>query len=446
MKSVTPAAVISTVASGSLAAELGLEAGDRLLKINGQTVTDLIDYQLAESTEQLCLTVEKPDGRYWEIELQKEQDQGLGITFTSAVFDRIKTCCNQCLFCFVDQMPPGQRCSLYIKDDDYRLSFLQGSYITLTNLTTADWQRIQRLRLSPLYISVHATDPEVRSMLLGHKHAGNILAALERLTSWGCQIHAQAVLCPGLNDGEILEKTIADLGKFWPNLQSLAIVPVGLTKHRAKLPFLRKFYPEEAAAVLRTVHQAQSDFFSRHGSRLVFAADEFYLQAQADFPPLAVYEDLFQLENGVGLWPLFKTQFETELKALSSNYNGQPRSFTVVTGVDAARLWEELRRQLSRAAPALDLSILPVTNHFFGAEVTVTGLLTGRDILAALHEKQPAAETCLLLPRICLRQEEAVFLDGLTLDNFCAATHLPVRVLNINGAEVVRTLLGLEEA
>jgi NifB/MoaA-like Fe-S oxidoreductase len=266
------------------------------------------------------------------------------------------------------------------------------------------------------------------------------------LTSWGCQFHAQAVLCPGLNDGRILEKTITDLGELWPNLQSLAIVPVGITKHRANLPFLRKFAPEEAAAVLRTVHQAQSGFFSRHGSRLVFAADEFYLQAQEVFPPLTVYEDLFQLENGVGLWPLFKTQFAEGLGVFGPNYTGQPRSFTIITGVDAACLWEELRRGLRKVAPALDLRILPVTNRFFGAEVTVTGLLTGRDILAALREKPPAAETCLLLPRVCLRPEEAVFLDGLTLDHFCAATHLPVRVLNINGAEVVRTLLGLEEA
>ncbi len=442
----TPAAIIASVAPGSLAAECGLEAGDRLLKINGQAVTDLIDYQLAESNEQLSLTVEKKDGKYWEIEMEKDPEQGLGVTFTSAVFDRIKPCCNQCVFCFVDQMPPGQRSTLYIKDDDYRLSFLQGSYITLTNLSAADWQRIQQLRLSPLYISVHATDPEVRQMLLGHKRAGNILAELERLTSWGCQIHAQAVLCPGINDGRILEKTIADLGNFWPNLQSLAIVPVGLTKYRAKLPVLCKFSPEEAAAVLRTVHRAQSGFYARHGSRLVFAADEFYLQAKEDFPPLAVYEDLFQLENGVGLWPLFKTQFEEALKTLRSKYDGQPRSFMVVTGVDAARLWEELHSQLKRETPAIDLRILPVTNRFFGSEVTVTGLLTGRDILAALHGTQPAAGTCLLLPQVCLRQEEAVFLDGLTLDQFCAATHLPVRVVKIDGAEAVRTLLGLEEA
>lgn len=441
----TPAAVISNVVSASLAAQLDLEAGDRLVKINGQAVTDLIDYQLAESANQLFLTVEKKNGQCWEIELEKDEDQGLGLTFTSAVFDRIKSCHNHCLFCFIDQMPPGQRSSLYIKDDDYRLSFLQGSYITLTNLTSTDWERIHRLRLSPLYISVHATDPEVRELLLGRKQGGSILADLKKLSSWGCQIHAQAVLCPGINDGPILEKTISDLGELWPNLKSLAIVPVGLTGHRVELPPLRKFSPEEAATVLKIVHQAQAHFFSLYGSRLVFASDEFYLQAGEEFPPLVVYEDLLQLENGVGLWPLFKAQFEMALKTLIPHYDGQPANFTVVTGMDAAQLWKQLCRQLKKSVPMINLEILPVPNRFFGAEVTVTGLLTGRDILATLHEKQPAADTCLLLPRVSLRQDEEVFLDGITLENFYTAAHLQVRVLNVNGAEVVKTLLGLEE-
>ena len=439
------AAEILKVAPDSLAAELGLNPGDRIIRINRIELTDLIDYQLAECGEKLFLEVEKNDGQHWEIELEKSEEQGLGLTFTSAIFDGIKSCKNHCLFCFIDQMPPGQRSSLYIKDDDYRLSFLQGSYVTLTNFVEDDWERIHRLRLSPLYISVHATDSEVRKLMLGTEQGGNILAQLKKLSSWGCQLHAQAVLCPGINDGKILEKTITDLGELWPNLKTVAIVPLGLTSHRLRLPRLRKFYPSEAADVIRIVHHAQDKFLSIYGSRLVYASDEFYLQAGKGFPDLEEYEELMQLENGVGLWPLFKAQFEQALTNFISNYDHRPRSFTVVTGVDAGQLWLELQATLKKYAPQIKLGVLPVTNRFFGPEVTVSGLVTGGDILLALRHKRLEMDgSCLLLPRVMLCYEEKVFLDGMTLENFCAATHLSVKVLNVNGEEVVKTLLGLE--
>lgn len=449
MRKPKPAAVIASVTPHSLAFRLGLQPGDRIVKINGQRIPDLIAYQLAEAQEHLVLEVEKENGEYWEYEVEKAETEGLGLSFQAAVFDGIKRCHNRCLFCFVDQMPRGLRSSLYIKDDDYRLSFLQGSYITLTNLTADDWQRIHRLRLSPLYISVHATDPEVRRRLLRNRRAGDLLAHLQRLAAWGCHFHAQAVLCPGINDGPVLEKTIADLGAFWPHLQTLAIVPVGLTGHRALLSPLRLFSSDEARAVLEIVHAAQRQFLEDYGSRLVFAADEFYLQAQEEFPPLEAYEDLLQLENGVGLWPLFKTEFQQALykfKAAGRHREDPcPGHYTVVTGTGAAGLWTELRHMFTKVFPRIELAILPVTNHFFGPEVTVTGLVTGVDTQRALVETTLKPETCLLLPQVMLRRPENDFLDGMTVDELRARISYPVKVLPVDGEAVVKTLLGLEE-
>jgi putative radical SAM enzyme (TIGR03279 family) len=339
-------------------------------------------------------------------------------------------------------MPPKQRASLYIKDDDYRLSFLQGSYITLTNLTDADWQRIADYRLSPLYISVHATEPKVRRELLGNKQASAIMHHLQRLAEWGCHFHAQAVLCPGINDGAVLEKTIADLEKFWPYLRTFALVPVGLTRHRAGLAPLRKFKPTEAAAVIDITHRAQQRFLSLYGSRLVFAADEFYLQADQKFPPLETYEDLLQLENGVGLWPLFKTQFLTALTEAYREGKKKPdRNFAVITGRGAAQLWQELSQAVAKKFPWLKLSVLPVRNHFFGDEVTVTGLVTGADIQSALREAQLRTDTCLLLPLVMLRHQEDVFLDGMTVDELRASVPFSIKVVGVNGEEAVKALL-----
>ena len=447
MRKQKPVAVIASVAPHSLASRLGLQPGDRIVKINGKRIPDLITYQLEEAQDLLVLEVEKENGEYWEYEVEKAETEGLGLSFTTAVFDGIRPCRNHCLFCFVDQMPPKLRPSLYIKDDDYRLSFLQGSYITLTNLTEADWQRIHRLRLSPLYISVHATDPEVRVRLLGNKRAGDIQAHLQRLADWGCHFHAQAVLCPGINDGPILEKTIADLGAFWPQLQTLAIVPVGLTGHRTGLTPLRFFKQEEAQAVLKIVHPAQQQFLASYGSRLVFAADEFYLQANQEFPPLEAYEDLLQLENGVGLWPLFKTEFQQALTKYEGEgqRRGKPGHYTIITGTSAVELWAELRGRLTKVFPQIELAILPVTNHFFGPEVTVTGLVTGGDIRCALAETPLKSDTCLLLPQVMLRRPENDFLDGMTVDELRANVSHPVKVLAVNGETVVKTLLGLED-
>lgn len=442
-------ALITQVSPDGLGREVGLEPGDQILRINGKQLTDLIQYYLEECSDRLCLEVEKSSGEIRQIQVEKDEEQGLGVTFSSAVFDSIKRCRNRCVFCFVDQMPPDLRSTLYIKDDDYRLSFLQGSYITLSNLEAEDWHRIKKERLSPLYISVHSTEPAVREELFGNAKIRDILTPLQKLAAWGIQMHTQAVIVPGVNDGDSLRKTIMDLGRLWPAVRSLAIVPVGLTKYRQKLPELRKFTTEEARWVLDLVHQAQQRFLSDFGSRLVFAADEFYLQAQESFPTPAEYEDLWQLENGVGLWALFKEEFLSALAAGSAKRR-QPKGgdFLLLTGTGVAVLWPELIRSFAADYPEVNIEVRPVPNHFFGEMVTVTGLVTGEDIIKELKNKGVKEGQTILIPQVMLRQGETVFLDGTNLQGIREALssvrNLTIKTVPVNGATLFRIFLGLE--
>ena len=450
---------ITQVNRKSLGREIGLEPGDKILRINKKKIKDLIEYYLEEATERLLLEVEKKNGEVWEIDLEKDEDQGLGVTFSSAVFDRIKRCRNRCVFCFVDQMPFGLRPSLYIKDDDYRLSFLQGSYVTLSNLEEEDWRRIQKDRLSPLYVSVHATTPKVREVLFGDTGLRDIMVPLKRLASWGINLHTQAVIVPGINDGEVLSKTIADLGGLWPSVQSIAIVPVGLTKHRSHLPELRRFTTCEARDVLNLVDKAQQKFLEKFGTRLVFAADEFYIQAGREFPPLVEYEDLWQLENGVGLWALFREEFFSALSLLSKEKSGRTGDFVLITGTDAAGLWPELIEAFLAKNPGINIEVRAIPNHFFGEVVTVTGLIAGKDIIENLENQGIKAGQTILIPRVMLRQGDMIFLDGISLDELRAslvsskvgantnanAGVFSLKIVETNGETLVRTFLGLEE-
>lgn len=441
------AAEILRVFPGSPAERANLQPGERILEINGVRPADLIDYLQAEASDRLHLVVARPEGDRREIRLEKAAEEPLGVVFTSAVFDRVRTCGNRCLFCFVDQMPPGFRKTLYIKDDDYRLSFLQGSYITLTNLKPADWERIRRLHLSPLYISIHATDPAVRRKLFRPPAAAEIMPSLKKLADWGISFHGQLVLCPGINDGEALIRTITDLGGLWPALGSLAVVPVGLTAYRQGLPELRGFTREEAREVLAVVAAFQEKFLAAYGTRLVFAADEFYLQAGEEFPPLAGYEDLWQLTNGVGLWALFKAEFLrslAEFSAACQERGSSPAGRRVVlTGLAAAKLWEELAGEVRKYFPGVALEIRPVPSAF-GPEVTVAGLVTGADIIRSLREKEPAPGAVILLPAVMLRREEGDFLDGCSLRQVEAAVGRRLQVVETTGEAAVRALLGGE--
>ncbi|HOJ78100.1 MAG TPA: DUF512 domain-containing protein [Bacillota bacterium] len=407
---------INEVFPDSIADELGLEAGDLILAINGVELTDLIQFLHESSNEQVTLEVQKKDGEIFEIEFEKDPNEFLGLTLEDVVYDQVNTCKNHCIFCFVHQLPKGQRSTLYVQDDDYRLSFLQGCYITLTNLSEADWNRIETLHLSPLYISVHATEPTVRRRLLGCRDADQIMSQLQRLAKADITVHTQAVICPGINDGVILEQTINDLFSLWPNIASLAVVPVGLTEHRENLYQLQKFKPDEASRVLDLVHQYQQQFLDRTGTRFVFAADEWYIQAGRPIPANEDYEDYPQLDNGVGLIRWFITEFEENLPDFIQALTSLKQEYVIVTGVSTKGLWDYLITRLNQECPELRISSIHVENQFFGRTVTVTGLLSGQDLMRAIINHPGTAETLYLIPQITLKQGEDLFLDGLSLE------------------------------
>ncbi len=409
-------ALITQVEPGSIGAELELEPGDRIVAINGTKPVDYIDYLLLTAEENLSIRILKRSGDLLELEFEKDAEEQLGLGFEAVVFDGIRTCDNHCLFCFVHQLPVGQRSSLYIKDDDYRLSFLQGSYVTLTNLTETDWDRIIKMHLSPLYVSVHATDPVIRRKMLGSRTGGRIMEQLKRLAAAGISIHTQAVICPGINDGLILERTISDLGELWPQVVSLAIVPVGLTGHRQKLFNLRTPNQDEARLVLEMVKRYQKEFLRKFETRFVFAADEWYIIARDVFPSDEEYEGYPQLDNGVGLIRWFLSELDECLPGVTPLLQTLEDEIVIVTGESTIQLWKEVKLKLKQSFPRLKLDILPVVNRFFGSSVTVTGLLSGRDILQTIKNHSGSTAETYLVPEITLKQGEALFLDGLSVN------------------------------
>ncbi len=396
---------ILNVESGSIAEELGLQAGDRLLSVNGESVCDLIDYLVAENSEHLLLEIAPASGDIWEVEIEHDSDEPLGLMLPHP---EPSQCGNNCIFCFVHQLPRGMRRPLYVKDEDYRFSYLYGAYVTLTNISETDLDRILSKQLSPLYVSVHATDNGLRQQLLG-RQAPPILPILQRLIAGGIEVHTQIVVCPGYNDGEPLHQTCSDLIALAPGIKSLAIVPVGLTGHRQNLPELRPLTPAESAEIIGRVEAYQVECLRRLGSRLIFAADELYLNAGIEFPDLASYEDLSQIENGVGLIPQFRSQAtDVLLQAVPLDLP----AMSLVTGVSAA---DDVSKFVSKLAEVcgLDLKVHVMENQFFGGHVTVTGLLTGQDLLQQLPGK-PLGEI-LLVPEVMFRENDDLLLDDLSV-------------------------------
>ncbi len=399
--------LIQGVAPGSIAAEFELEAGDRLLKVNGHRLRDLIDYSFYTSSDaELLLEIARQDGEVWELELEREQGESLGLTFASPPPAR---CRNNCIFCFVHQLPGGLRKPLYVKDEDYRLSFLNGNYVTLANLKPAELKRIIQQRLSPLYISVHTTNPELRRNMLGAQDIPPVLDQLRALAAARISLHTQVVLCPGINDGPELERTVADLAELYPAVQSLAIVPLGLTAHRQRLPQLRPLDGDYARNFIETWGPQARSLKKRLGQPFLFLADEFYLKAALPFPPLRDYGDLPQIENGVGLVPLFLRDAALTLRR--ARPIGAFR-VTVATGISAYGFVAEFLSNLS-AKTGLELLPMAVENRLFGASVTVSGLVAGNDIIAALEGVEIG--TALLLPDVMIKEGEGIFLDDLSL-------------------------------
>ena len=408
---------IEYVAPGSIAAELDIEAGDTLLMINGEPLRDIIDYNYLTAEEELVFLVRKGDGDLWEIEFEKDACEPMGICFPPPV---PSSCGNSCIFCFVHQLPRGMRKPLYVKDEDYRLSFLYGNYVTLTNILPEELDRIREQRLSPLYISVHATNPEVREMLLGRSGLRPVMEIMGELADAGIVMHTQVVLCPGLNDGAVLEKTVEDLASLHPHVASLAIVPLGLTRHRRGLPDLPPVTGTYAREFLSIWAPRQAELAGRLGEPFLFIADEFYIKGGMEFPALEEYADLPQLENGVGMVP----QFLDEARELLAVADSLTAIFvTVVTGVSAFVYVEEFTRRLSEKT-GVTIRTVAVINSLFGEQVTVTGLVTGGDIVKAL--KGAEIGRMLLIPDVMLKEGEGLFLDDMSLDDLAAALECEV--------------------
>jgi putative radical SAM enzyme (TIGR03279 family) len=396
---------ITAVEPDSIGAELDLVAGDCVLAVNGQAVRDILDFQIYAATEDLLLEVRKRDGELWDLEIEKDAPDLLGLHFEHP---EPTQCGNNCIFCFVHQLPRGMRSTLYVKDEDYRFSYLYGSYVTLTNIGEEEIERIVTQKLSPLYVSVHATEEQLRQKLIG-RPGPPILDLLKKLTTAGIEIHTQIVLCPGYNDGQELERTVEDLQGLYPGVRSLAVVPVGLTGYRQRLPQLRPPGADEARSVLDTLHGFQDRFLAQAGSRFVHAADELYLTAGTEFPELGNYEDLAQLENGVGMIPLFRAEAAEVLA------EAEPLTVPVVSTITGESAYPELARFIGAlcAKIGVDIHLYPVRNEFFGGHVSVTGLLTGQDIIAQL--RGGLLGEFLLVPDVMLKEGEDVFLDDLSL-------------------------------
>ncbi len=399
--------LIQTVTPGSIADQMDVTAGDRLLAVNGHPLRDIIDYSFhTASDDELLLEVAKADGELWELEIEREPAESLGITFAAPEPAR---CRNNCVFCFVHQLPKGLRKPLYVKDEDYRLSFLNGNYVTLANLKPAELRRIVEQRLSPLYISVHATNPSLREQLLGAPGIPPVLDQLHTLADARIAMHTQVVLCPGLNDGDELERTVADLAGLYPAVQSLAVVPLGLTRHRRGLPSLTPVDGEYAGAFIATWQPRARALKKRLGEPFLFLADEFFIKAGVPFPPFREYGDLPQIENGVGLVPLFMRDAARVLR--SARPSGDFR-VTVVTGTSAYGFVAEFLEKLG-GKTGIDISVVAVENRLFGESVTVCGLVAGNDIIAALRGADLGA--ALLVPDVMLKEGEGIFLDDVSL-------------------------------
>ncbi|HTE19370.1 MAG TPA: DUF512 domain-containing protein, partial [Armatimonadota bacterium] len=427
------------VESGSIGAEIGLLPGDEILTLNGRRMEDVIDYRFLVTDEEVEVVV-APGGRVedaYTVVVEKEIDETLGVTFTADVFDGIRICTNNCDFCFVYQNRRRMRKSVYVKDDDYRLSFLHGDFITLTNLTEQCWERIFHYQLSPLYVSIHATDPEARVAMLRNPDAAKLMEHLERLFSHGIEIHGQIVYTPGINDGAILDRTVEDMAALYHRgCRSLAIVPVGLTTQRSRLPALRTLSPDEAREVVRKTARYRSRFLRELGTRFVYPSDEMYLLAGKRLPSARSYEDFPQFENGVGMIPRLNAEWKRLLPRLPERV-GKPRRVTLITGTLAAPVLEPLAARLSQVGN-LQVRVAPVRNEFFGPTVTVAGLLAGADIAAQLAGSDLGDAA--LLPSVALRDD--IFMDDWTLGQLSEALGVPLQVVKPNAEHLADAALG----
>lgn len=433
---------IAGVEPGSPAARAKIRPGDMLLAINGHEIEDVLDYRFYMLEPRLSLTLREEDGRERKAVLHKDEYDEPGLLFDTYLMDKQRTCRNKCVFCFIDQMPPGMRESLYFKDDDARMSFLYGNYITLTNLTEHDIQRTIRMKISPINVSVHTTNPELRCRMMSNRFAGDALKILDRFAEAGIAMNAQLVLCPGLNDGAELERSLGDLSRLAPALKTVSCVPVGLTKYRDGLYPLAPYTPQQAAAVIDTIDRFAGEQQAKTGSRIFYAADEFYLKAGRELPDGDFYGDYGQLENGVGMLTLQREQFREAFGFFEPDR--RVRRFTIATGTAAEPFLQKLVDEAAERWHNLSGTVAAIKNDFFGHTITVAGLVTGRDLIAQLKGRDLGDE--LLIPDVMLKYHEDVFLDDVSLDEVKEALGVPVTVVpTADGYDLLRCMLGEEE-
>lgn len=427
---------IAKVDLGSIGEELELEAGDYVLSINGNEIEDIFDYEYYINSASITMLVRKADGEEWELDIENDYED-LGLTFENGLMSEYRSCCNKCIFCFIDQMPPGMRETLYFKDDDSRLSFLQGNYITLTNMKEKDIDRIIRFKLSPINISVQTTNPELRCKMLNNRFAGRALKMIDRLYEAGTQMNGQVVLCKGVNDGEELMRTISDLTKYLPYMESVSVVPVGLSKYRDGLYPLEPFTKEDAGEVIDMIEDWQKKIYAEHGTHFIHASDEFYTLAERPLPEEERYDGYIQLENGVGMLRLLATEVEEELLSLSGDE--EEGLVSIATGRLPYTYICKYAGWIREKFPGRTIQIYPIFNDFFGEMITVSGLLTGADIICQLKDK-PLGEY-LLLPINMFRSGEEVFLDDVTKEEVEKALQVKIRIVKSSGHDFVQAIL-----
>lgn len=419
--------LIVKVLKNSIAEELEIEAGDELLTVNNSEIKDYIDYKYQISDDLVNFEIKKKDGEIWELEIEKEYDEDIGIVFENPLMDNIKVCSNKCIFCFIDQMPKGMRKTLYLKDDDTRLSFLYGNFITLTNLTDDEIDRIIKYKISPIKVSVHTTDSELRKYMMGNDKDIDILEYLKKLIDAKITVDCQIVLVRDVNDGAQLSKTINDLSSLHPGLRSVAVVPVGLTKHREKLTPLKPFDKESASAVVSQVTDLQKQLLKNIRTRFIFIADEFYIQSENDFPAYEDYEDFDQLENGIGMCRLFKNQVEDKVKNIKYKevLNDE---ITFVTGLAAYELMIEISKIIMNKIN-VKINVVKIINNYFGDRITVSGLTTGKDIIEQLKDKNYKN---IILPGNMIN-DNLVMLDDMEIENLEKELNTSVEVCDVDG-------------
>ena len=429
--------IIKDVLPGSIADELGIEAGDKLISINNNEIEDVFDYHFYVNDEELVLLIEKPNGEEWELEIEKDYEEDLGIEFEQGLMDEYRSCHNKCMFCFIDQMPEGMRDTLYFKDDDSRLSFLQGNYVTLTNMSDHDIERIVRYHLEPINISFQTTNPELRCKMLHNRFAGDALKKVDTLYESGIQMNGQIVLCKGINDGEELERSIRDLSKYVPCLQSVSVVPVGLTKYREGLYPLEPFTREDAVKILDTIHRWQDKFYEEYGIHFIHAGDEWYILAGEEMPEEERYDGYLQLENGVGVLRLLENEFEEAYEKVDGD--DRDRELSIATGFLAYPYIQKMASRIEEKYSNTQIHVYPIRNDFFGELITVSGLITGQDLIHQLQNQKLGDR--LLLPCNMFRSQEEVFLDDITLVQVEDALQVRADIVKSSGQDFIDVIV-----